>query len=97
MAVNIEALGLPFVPSADTGLYDLPDEQADRIGRYLRALFDAKEAGVLGAAINYPQSYINKVTAQRVTAAVAGGRSWADRLAEMDRDERAWTHSCRRI
>lgn len=90
MSVNIEAFGLPFVPGAETGLYDLPDDQGERIGRYVRALFDAKAGGVLGDPVRHPQAYVDKVVKQRVADARAGGKAWQDRCAEMDRDEQAW-------
>jgi hypothetical protein len=90
MAIEIGSMGLKYVPGTSTGLYQLPDEQAGRIVHYLAALYLAKDAGVLGNDIRYPQAYVDKVTSQRVADARAGGQGWADRCAEMDRDEAAW-------
>lgn len=102
MAVDIEALGLPFIPSADTGLYELPDDQGERIGRYVRALFEAKNAGVVGDAVRHPRAFVDKVVKQRVADATIGGKAWKDRCTEMDRDEQAWAtriadHNLRRV
>ncbi|MHB8399402.1 MAG: hypothetical protein ACYDCI_10795 [Candidatus Limnocylindrales bacterium] len=90
MAIDIAPFELPVVPGTATGLYELPDEQAERILGYVKSLFEAKNAGVLGAEIRHLQGYVDKVVAQRVGDARTGGKTWADRCAEMDRDEAAW-------
>jgi hypothetical protein len=77
------------VPSASTGVYDLPEDRRDRILAYGRALFEAKAAGVAGAGIENAQRFLDHVIRQRVVDALDDDR-WAARVQEMDTDTAGW-------
>jgi hypothetical protein len=76
-------------PSAATGIDTLPTDRQERILRYVDAAIAAKDAGVDGAPIRYPQSFVDQVARQRVVNA-RGGADWPACVAEMDADEAAW-------